>query len=359
MYDATRYAVTEDGVHLAYQVTGEGPVDLVMVPGFISHVEHRWREPALARFLRSLGTFSKVIGFDKRGMGLSDRDPVDATPSLSQRVADIGTVMDAAGSRRAVLFAWSEGGATAIRFAITQAERTAGLILVGTTPRFSAAPDFPAGIPRELLELAVEVWQEEWGKGVSLPLYAPSAVDDARFAAWWAAYQRHSASPGAVANSLMMHFDVDVRPDLPNLRVPTLIVHQINDMVIPVTCARYAAAHIPSSTYCELPGSDHMYWLGDQRDTIDSIRRFLVDSVAGEAVKRRPRRPAFGWDSLTPTELEVAWAVGEGLTTRQIGERLFVSPRTVQSHITSILRKMGANKRSAIAAEAARRYPQP
>lgn len=358
MDDQTRYAVTADGVHLAYQVTGDGPVDLMMVPGFISHVEHRWREPALARFLRHLGTFSRVIGFDKRGMGLSDRDPADVTPSLAQRVADIGTVMDAAGSRRAVLFAWSEGGATAVRFAVTHPDRAAALVLVGTTPRFSAAPDFPEGIPRELLELAVEVWQEEWGRGVSLPLYAPSAADDERFAAWWAAYQRHSASPGAVANSLMMHFDVDVRPDLANLTVPTLIVHQTDDMVIPVTCARFAAAHIPGATLLELPGCDHMYWLGDQRDTIDPIRRFLAASVAGDAVKLRRRRPSIGWESLTPTELEVARAVGDGLTTRQIAEHLFVSPRTVQSHITSILRKLDARKRSAIAAEAARRYPQ-
>lgn len=355
--DDTRYAVTDDGVHLAYQVTGEGPVDLVMVPGFISHVELRWREPALARFLRYLGTFSRVIGFDKRGMGLSDRDPGDVTPSLAQRVADIRTVMDAAGSRRAALFAWSEGGATAIRFAITHADRAAALILVGTTPRFSSAPDFPEGIPRDLLEMAVDVWQEEWGRGVSLPLYAPSAVDDPRFAAWWAAYQRHSASPGAVANSLMMHFDVDVRPDLANLRVPTLIIHQTDDMVIPVTCARYAAAHVPGCAFRELPGSDHIYWLGDQRETIDSIRHFLGESVAGHALKLRRRRPSVGWESLTPMELEVARAVGDGLTTRQIAERLFVSPRTVQSHITNVLRKLDAKKRSAIAAEAARRYP--
>ena len=357
MTDQTRYAVGDDGVHLAYQVTGNGSVDLVMIPGFISHVEYRWREPALARFLRQLGLFARVIAFDKRGMGLSDRDPSDVTPTLDQRIGDIVTVMDAAGSEKAALFAWSEGGATAIRFARAHPDRVCALMLVATTPRFSAGPDFPEGIPRDILELAVEVWQESWGEGVSLPLYAPSAVDDERFADWWAAYQRHCASPGAVANSLLMHFDVDVRPDLAQLTVPTLILHRVDDMVIPVTCARYTAEHIAGSRYHELAGCDHIYWLGDQRETLDAIVGFLTDTGAGDALRRRPRRPSSGWESLTPSELEVVRAVGDGLTNRQIAARLWVSPRTVQSHVASVFTKLGATSRTEIAAEAARRYP--
>src|SRR6478736_45146 len=176
----TRYAKSGE-VHLAYQVTGDGPVDVVMIPGFISHVELRWREPALAGFLRQLGTFTRLIAFDKRGMGLSDRDPNERTPTLAQRVGDVSAVMDAAGCPRAALFAWSEGGATAIRFAVTHPSRVAALILVGTTPRFCLEPDFPEGIPLELLTLAVQTWQRDWGTGVALALYGPSVVDDARF----------------------------------------------------------------------------------------------------------------------------------------------------------------------------------
>jgi pimeloyl-ACP methyl ester carboxylesterase len=150
MVGSTRYAIN-DGVHLAYQITGDGPIDVLMASGFISHVEHRWQEPTFARFLRQLGSFTRLIAFDKRGMGLSDRDPMDVTPNMSERIADVGAVMDAAGSSRATLFAWSEGGATAIRFAASQPHRVAALILVGTTPRFTAGPDFPEGIPRDLL----------------------------------------------------------------------------------------------------------------------------------------------------------------------------------------------------------------
>lgn len=144
-------------------------MDMVLVSGFISHVEYRWHEPSLARFLRQLGSFTRLIGFDKRGMGLSDREPSDTTATMPERIQDVAAVMDAAGSPRAVVCAWSEGGATAIRFAITHPERVAALILMGTTPRFSEAPDFPEGIPRDLLELAIEVWQQDWGPASHCP----------------------------------------------------------------------------------------------------------------------------------------------------------------------------------------------
>jgi pimeloyl-ACP methyl ester carboxylesterase/DNA-binding CsgD family transcriptional regulator len=358
--DEIRYA-RSDGVHLAYQVSGEGPMDMVLVSGFISHVEYRWHEPSLARFLRQLGSFTRLIGFDKRGMGLSDREPSDTTPTMPERIQDVAAVMDAAGSPRAVVCAWSEGGATAIRFAITHPERVAALILMGTSPRFSEAPDFPEGIPRDLLELSIEVWQQDWGTGVALSLYGPSVIDDERFMTWWAAFQRYAASPGAVANSLRMHLDVDVRADLPQLHTPTLVLHRIDDMVVPVTCARYFADHIPNACYHELPGSDHMYWLGDQRETLEAIRTFLADAVDGAApaaIKRR-RRPSSGWESLTPTELDVVRAVGTGLTNRQIAAQLWVSPRTIQTHIGNAFVKLGATSRAEIAAEVARRLPTP
>jgi pimeloyl-ACP methyl ester carboxylesterase/DNA-binding CsgD family transcriptional regulator len=357
MEPETRYA-RSGRLNIAYRVFGEGPIDLVMVPGFISHVEYAWKEPSLARFLRKLSAFARVIAFDKRGMGLSDRDPADKPPSLEERMTDVRAVMEAAGSRRAALFAWSEGGPMSILFAATHPEQVAALILVGTAPRFPDADDFPEGIPRQLLETAVEGWEEEWGTGVGLELYGPSVAHDDHLRSWWAAYQRFSATPGAVAASLRMHLDVDVRDVLPRIQVPTLIIHRTDDMLVPVTCARYMAQRIRGSRYLEVAGSDHMYWLGDQEATLNAIWAFLVETPEGTAVrtlKQRRRRPSTGWESLTEAELDVARLLAEGLTNQAIATRLYVSPRTVQTHVAHIFQKLGASHRAEVAAQASRR----
>jgi pimeloyl-ACP methyl ester carboxylesterase/DNA-binding CsgD family transcriptional regulator len=357
MEPETRYAPS-GRLNIAYRVFGDGPVDLVMVPGVISHVEYAWKEPSLARFLRKLSAFCRVIAFDKRGTGLSDRDPLEGTPSLEERMGDVRAVMDAVGSARAVLFAWSGGGPMSILFAAKHPERVAGLILVGTTARFSAAPDFPEGVPRWLLEQAVESWREGWGSGVGLPLYGPSVADDERVRSWWAAYQRFAATPGAVAASLRMDLDVDVRDCLPRIQAPTLIVHRVDDMLVPVTCARYMAERIPSARYLELPGSDHMYWLGDQDEILTALRSFLTETPEGAAIgalKQRRRRPSTGWESLTEAELDVVRLVTEGLTNQQIATRLYVSPRTVQTHVAHVFAKLGVSRRAEVAAEASRR----
>jgi pimeloyl-ACP methyl ester carboxylesterase/DNA-binding CsgD family transcriptional regulator len=357
MEPETRYA-RSGSLNIAYRVFGDGPVELVMVPGFISHVEYAWKEPSLARFLRKLSAFCRVTAFDKRGMGLSDRESPERTPSLDERIDDVLTVMDAVGSARAVPFAWSEGGPMSILFAAKYPERVAGLILVGTTPRFSAAPDFTEGVPRWLLEQAVDAWQEQWGTGIGLELYGPSVADDERLRSWWAAYQRFAASPGAVAASLRMHLDVDVRDALPRVEAPTLIVHRVDDMLVPVTCARYMAERLPRARYLELPGSDHMYWLGDQDEMLAAVRSFLAETPEGStitALKQRRRRPSTGWESLTEAELDVVRLVAEGLTNQQIAKRLYVSPRTVQTHIAHVFAKLGASRRAEIAAEASRR----
>lgn len=357
MESETRYAQS-GSLNIAFRVFGDGPIDLVMVPGFISHVEYAWMEPSSARFLRKLSAFARVISFDKRGMGLSDRDPSGRTPSLEERMTDIAAVMEAAGTARATLFAWSEGGPTSILLTATRPELVAALILVGTTPRFPEAEDFPEGIPREVLELAIEAWQEEWGTGVGLELYGPSVVGDDRLRSWWAAYQRFAASPGAVADSLRMHLDVDVRDALPRIRAPTLVIHRTDDMLVPVTCARYMAERIPAARYLELPGSDHMYWLGDQDATLDAVRSFLADTPEGALVKelkQRRRRPSRGWESLTEAELDVVRLLAEGFTNQEIANRLYVSPRTIQTHVAHVFLKLGASHRSEVAAEASRR----
>jgi DNA-binding CsgD family transcriptional regulator len=208
------------------------------------------------------------------------------------------------------------------------------------------------------MKLAIELGRAKWGTGVGLHLYAPSRADDSRFMAWWAAYQRYSSSPGAVANSLRLHLEVDVRGDLSGLQVPALVLHRVDDLVVPVQLGRSLATNIPGAIYHELSGADHIYWLGDQWETLDAIRGFLSgtpDGTAVRVVKSRRRRPSSGWDALTSTELEVVRAVGNGYTNRQIAEQLCISPRTVQTHLSNVFVKLDATSRSQIAVEAARR----
>lgn len=353
----TRYALS-GGVNIAYQVFGTGPLDIVLVPGFISHVEFAWQEPLLARFLRKLSVFTRVIAFDKRGMGLSDRDPRRETPSLAERMDDIAAVMDAASSPRAVLLAWSEGGPTSLLFTRRWPARVAALVLLGTAPRFSAADDFPEGVPRDFIELFIETMRQGWGTGVGFELYAPSMADDAQMRSWWASYQRFSSSPGAVSASLRMHLDVDVRSVLPGLTAPVLVVHRTHDMMVPVESARYTAARIAGAHYLEQPGDDHMYWLGDQDGTLSAIRQFLAATPDGApiaALRQSRGRPAAGWESLTEAELDIVRLVTTGMTNRQIAARLYLSPRTIQTHVSHIMGKLGVARRSAIAAEASRR----
>ena len=353
----TRYARSGD-LNIAYQAFGTGPLDLVVVPGFISHVEFAWQEPLLARFLRKLSAFTRVITFDKRGMGMSDRDRRRETPSLEERIDDIGSVMDTVGCRRAVLLAWSEGGPTSLLFARRRPECVAALVLLSTTARFTADADFPEGIPREFLELFINTMRQDWGTGVGFELYAPSMADDARMRSWWASYQRFASSPGAVAASLRMHLDIDVREVLPDIAVPTLVMHRTYDMLIPVECARYTAARITGARYVEQPGEDHMYWLGDQDSTLSAIRQFLAATPDGApiaALRQSRRRPAAGRESLTEAELDVIRLVTEGMTNRQIAARLYLSPRTIQTHVSHIMRKLDLDRRSEIAAVASRR----
>jgi pimeloyl-ACP methyl ester carboxylesterase/DNA-binding CsgD family transcriptional regulator len=353
----TQYARSGD-LKIAYQVFGTGPPDVVLVPGFISHVEFAWHEPLLARFLRKLSAFTRVIAFDKRGMGMSDRDPRRETPSLAERIDDIAAVMDAADCPRGALLAWSEGGPTSLLFAHSKPERVAALMLVGTAARFTSAEDYPEGMPRDVIELFIDTMHEDWGTGVGFELYAPSMADDARTRSWWASYQRFACSPGAVAASLRMHLDVDVRDSLPDITAPTLIMHRAHDMLVPVECARSTAARITGAQYVEQPGEDHMYWLGDQDGTISAMKAFLAGTPDGATIAalRQPRgRPAAGWESLTEAEMDVVGLVAAGMTNRQIGDRLYLSPRTIETHIRHVMGKLGCARRSEIAAEVSRR----
>ncbi|MFT4216505.1 MAG: alpha/beta fold hydrolase [Micropruina sp.] len=339
------------GPRLAFQVFGEGAIDVAVIPGFISHIEYAWQDPLLARFLRRLGTMARVIAFDKRGMGLSDRDPDEHPITMSDRVDDLEKVLDAVGSQAPALLAWSEGGPLAVTFAARHPDRTSALALLGTTPRFAQSPDFPAGIPAEVLGVFVETMGAEWGTGVGYHLFAPSLAEDERTRAWWASYQRFAATPGAVVATLRGQLDVDVRALLPAVAAPTLVVHRSRDMIVPVECGRYLADHIAGATIAEQDSDDHLFWVGHQDATLDGVRELLGRTADGTALRhRRPPRPRSGWESLTDTELDVVRLLARGMTNAQIGERLTVSPRTVQTHVTHVLAKLDLRRRAEVAA---------
>jgi pimeloyl-ACP methyl ester carboxylesterase/DNA-binding CsgD family transcriptional regulator len=351
----TRYADV-DGVKIAYQAFGEGPVDLVLVPGFVSHVEIAWEDPFLARFLSRLASFSRVLFFDKRGTGLSDRTDMADFLNLEKRADDIAGVMNAAGSERAVLYAWSEGGPSSLIFASRHAQRTQGLILAGTTAKFAAEPGYP-GIEEWLLECFIEACEEDWGTGVFFEFFAPSLGDDERTRSWWARYQRFCACPSAVAASLRMHVMFDGRPFLAGIRAPTLVLHHTDDVIVPVASGRYLAEHIPGAELRELEGGDHIYWVGDQDTLLAHVRGFL-ESLPGVA-PLRPTLPnraqlAFGWEALTPAERDVVELARHGLTNREIAARLHVSIKTVELRLSHVFTKLGVHTRGRLAAEANR-----
>jgi len=268
----TCYAKSGD-VHIAYQVVGHGPLDLVVVPGFTSHLEWSWEHPAVAHFLERLASFSRVILFDKRGTGLSDR--MSGIPTLEQRMDDVRAVMDAVGSRRAAVMGISEGGPMSLLFAATHPERTIALVLYGSYARRAWAPDHPYGVRPEDAERLVERIEKGWGRpGTMSDIYSPSA--DESYRQWGATWNRLAASPGAAIAILRMNMDIDVRHVLPTIRVPTLVAHRIDERVSSVGQARYLATHIAGAELAEFPGIDHTPWIGDADAILDRIERFLT-----------------------------------------------------------------------------------
>jgi class 3 adenylate cyclase len=272
MRPVTRYAKSGD-VHIAYQVTGAGPRDLVFVPGFVSHLEADWEIPARARFLDRLGGFCRLIRFDKRGTGLSDRVPI---PTLEQRMDDVRAVMDAVGSERAALFGISEGGPMSILFAATYPARTTALVIYGSYARRLWAPDHPYGLTQAEWDGIVRRLEREWGGPVAVDLWAPSMVHDERFREGWAAYLRLAASPGAAAAVMRMNGEIDVRHVLPVIQVPTLILHRTGDRVTFIDQARVMAEHIEGAKLVELPGIDHILTVGDADAIVDEVEEFLT-----------------------------------------------------------------------------------
>jgi pimeloyl-ACP methyl ester carboxylesterase len=270
----TRYARSGDA-SIAYQVCGEGPIDLVFIPGFVSHLDLFWEVPASARFFRRLASFSRLILFDKRGTGLSD--PVAGAPTLDQRMDDVRAVMDATGSGNAAVFGISEGGPLGILFAATHPERVTHLILFGSGPTFSRSEDYPWAAPG----LEIPFWGdslEHWGEGRLVDIMAPNYASDPGARARFARLERLGASPAMARDLLDLARQIDVRSALPALRVPTLILHRAKDGTLPVEGSRYMAERVSTAQYLELPGDDHTPWLGDADAVLSEVEQFLTGS---------------------------------------------------------------------------------
>lgn len=302
----TRYARSGD-LHIAYQTIGEGPIDLVFVMGWVSHLDYFWTEPHFARFLTRLASFSRLILFDKRGTGLSDRVP--GIPTLEERADDVRAILDAVGSQRAALIGVSEGATLCAQFAATHPRRTASLVILGGYARRLEAPDYPWGSPREERRRFIESVENEWGVDTHIAARAPSLADDPRFQEWWSTYLRMSASPGAAAALTRMNMEIDIREVLPAIRVPALVIHRTGDQTIPVEHGRYLGEHIPGARYVELPGNDHLPFVGEQDEILREIKLFLTGEL-----------PAVEPDRILATLLQIGIAEGAARSAR-LGDR--------------------------------------
>lgn len=274
----TQYAKVGD-LHIAFQVVGDGPLDLVFVPGWVSNVELGWEEPRQASFLRGLASFARLILFDKRGTGLSDPVPIDRPPTLEDRMADVNAVMDAANVDRAALFGFSEGGAMSALFGATYPDRISSLVLWGATPRISWADDWPWGVTRsEGIAQLKSVESGQFNEHFGLDFFVPGVADEPDMVRWWSRTSRLSASPGMYVALIKTNGATDVRSVLPTISVPTLILHRSDDKVVDVRASRYMAEHIPGARLVELPGGDHWPWIGDSDAALGEIQQFLVGS---------------------------------------------------------------------------------
>ncbi len=283
----TRYARSGD-VNIAYQIAGEGPIDLVYVPGWVSNIETAWEDPHVSRFLERLASFSRLILFDKRGTGLSDRVSISELPTLEQRMDDVRAVMDAAGSQRAALFGASEGGVMCALFGATYPDRTAALVIYGSYAKGTATADYPHGMAeREVIDEFIGALTEIWDDaGGLLNVWAPSASDDPVTQAAFGRYLRTGASPSAVVALTRMNAAVDIRHVLPVIAVPTLVIHRSGDMIVTVESGRDLAAKIQGAKYVELPGEDHLWFHGDADAILGEVEEFLTGARAAEIVDR-------------------------------------------------------------------------
>lgn len=270
-----RYTKNGD-IHIAYQVLGDGPIDLVLVHGWVSHLELNWEEPSIAQFLEHLAGFSRLILFDKRGTGLSDRVAESELPTLEQRMDDVRAVLDAVGSSRCALMGISEGGPMCALFAATHPERAAALIMCGSYASWIKDEECSWAMTREQHEAAAASFGRGWGTPVGFKTVAPTSSSDERYRNWWARYLRMGAGPNAGIALYRMNYQIDIRPLLPTIHVPTLLLHRKGDRLINIEASRYMARHIPGARLVELEGDDHLVFLGNSGAVVEEIQEFLT-----------------------------------------------------------------------------------
>jgi pimeloyl-ACP methyl ester carboxylesterase len=292
----TRYARSGD-VHIAYQSIGTGPPDLVFMHGWISHIEHMWEEPRMARFLDRLASFARLIVLDKRGTGLSDPVPLDRLPTLEERMDDLRAVMDAVGSEQAALMGTSEAGALSLLFAATYPSRTTALVLLNSYARLAHAPDYPHGIPSEQAQGLLQAIEEGWGKGVAFEALVASQADNAPMKSWWSRYQRLAASPGAAMTLLRSAFGTDARAVLPTITVPVLVLHRAGDPFTGPEHGRYLAERIHGARFVELSGVDHLFFAEDVDRLLAEVQEFLTGLPGPFAVAVPSRTRSGCWGS--------------------------------------------------------------
>lgn len=283
MIPETQYTRNDD-VSIAYQIFGDGPPDLVVVPGWLSNLDLFWEEPSFSRFFQGLASFSRVLLFDKRGTGLSDR--ITDSPTLEARMDDVRAVMDAADSERAVLFGYSEGGPMCTLFAATYPERTQALTIAGSYARLRYAEDYPIGSPDEEIQAFLENLPRVWGGPIWLESAAPSKATDPKFRSWWAKFLRSSASLKTATELSRMGYDIDVRHLLASIHVPTLILHAIRDNAASVEHGRYLASAIPDAKLVELDTEDHLPAIGCPEQILTELRRFVTGHHEAHDVDR-------------------------------------------------------------------------
>jgi class 3 adenylate cyclase len=280
----TKYARL-GGDRIAYQVLGDGPPDLVLAPGSFGHLDTAWEEPGSALFLRTLASFCRLILFDRRGMGASDPLPPDPLPPWESYAEELAVILDEVGSPRAAILAQNDAGPTAIFFAATRPERTSALVLAHTSARYVAADDYPIGLPAADMQALLAQVDQLWGTEALAALMVPSRADDARFRRWFAKLQRTGASPRVIQVLLRAALEVDVRPLLPLVQAPTLILHRKDVQILTVEHGRYLAEHIPQARLVELPGADAALMWETPEPVLDLIEEFLTGV-------RRPAEPS-------------------------------------------------------------------
>ena len=262
------------GLSIAYAAAGEGPLEIVIAPGFVSHLEAAFEQPAMTRFIGGLAAFARVLVFDKPGTGLSD--PVSDAATLEERMEDLVAVLDHAGVQRPAVLGVSEGALMAALFAATHPDRTRALIMYGSYAKGVAGDGYEWAPQQVQVDLAAELIDEQWGRGTMIDLYAPSMAQDPAMVAWWGRYQRLAASPAMAKAMIRLAAGVDIRAVLPAIAVPTLVLHRAGDRLWPVEGARYVAEHIPGAKLVELEGIDHWPFAGDTPALVGEVQSFLT-----------------------------------------------------------------------------------